>query len=171
MFSIRSEKPEDIPHIRSLNELAFNGPAEANVVDKLRQDCSDLLSLVAVEGDEIVGHILFSPSVIENAHGSVVGMGLAPMAVAPHRQRQGIGSVLIAHGIACLRERGCPFVIVLGHPKYYPRFGFKPAKNYGLKCQWQGVPDEAFMVIILDENVMQCVSGIACYREEFNEAM
>lgn len=70
-----------------------------------------------------------------------------------------------------LRERGCPFVIVLGHPEYYPRFGFERASAHGLACQWEGVPDEAFMVLILDAGVMEGVSGVAVYRDEFNEAM
>jgi len=70
-----------------------------------------------------------------------------------------------------LLDRGCPFVIVLGRPDYYPRFGFEPASRHGLASQWEGVPDEAFMVLVLDKAVTRGVSGIARYRDEFNEAM
>jgi len=97
-------------------------------------------------------------------------MGLAPMAIAPERQRQGIGSRLIEAGLKVLRQQACPFVIVLGHPEYYPRFGFVPASGHGLACQWEGVPDEAFMVLILDKAFMAGVSGVARYRDEFDEA-
>jgi len=144
MFSIREEKPEDIAGIRVVNESAFERPEEANIIDKMRDNCEGLLSLVAIEGDDIIGHILFSPAVIKGEKRKIVGMGLAPMAVIPERQGQGIGTALIERGIACLRELDCPFVIVLGHTEYYPRFGFKPASRYGLKSQWKGVPDEAF---------------------------
>ncbi len=171
MFIIREEKPEDVVGIRLVNECAFEQPEEANIVDKLRKNCGGLLSLVAIESDDIIGHILFSPSVIDSDHGEVIGMGLAPMAVVPQRQRQGIGAALIKYGIARLRESGCPFVIVLGHAEYYPRFGFVSACQHGLRSQWEGVPDEAFMVIILDDNVMQGISGVARYRDEFDEAM
>ena len=98
-------------------------------------------------------------------------MGLAPMAVMPDYQNQGIGSMLVNEGLSQLKEWGYPFVIVLGHPEYYPRFGFKPALLYGLKCQWEGVPDEAFMAVILNEEKMNGVAGVVRYRDEFNEVM
>ena len=92
------------------------------------------------------------------------------MAVLPERQRQGIGSELVETGLAELRERDCPFVIVLGHPEYYPRFGFEPASRHGIKCEWE-VPDEAFMILVLDEVRMPEAGGRARYRAEFSEAM
>ena len=98
-------------------------------------------------------------------------MGLAPMAVAPEHQRQGVGSALVERGLALLRERGCPFVIVLGHPTYYPRFGFVPASRSGLTCQWDGIPDDVFMAQILDAERMHGVAGAARYRDEFDDAM
>jgi putative acetyltransferase len=116
-----------------------------------------------------VGHILFTPVAIEHAGRRVLGMGLAPMAVLPERQRQGLGSELVRRGLEILRERGCPFVVVVGHPEYYPRFGFEPASRHGLVCQWEGVPDPAFMVLILDADAMAGISGVAQYRDEFNE--
>ena len=129
------------------------------------------LSLVAEDQGNIVGHILFTPVTVDRDGHQVTGMGLAPMAVAPNRQRQGIGTALIEHGLGLLRQRGCPFVIVLGHPEYYPRFGFERASRHGLACQWEGVPDEAFMALILDPEALRDVSGIARYRDEFDAAM
>lgn len=167
MVIIRPERPGDSSQIRQVNELAFGQPAEADLADRLRAACAEALSFVAEDGAEIVGHILFTPVLIEGRlH---VGMGLAPMAVRPDRQRQGIGSRLVGRGLDALRERHCPFVVVVGHPAYYPRFGFEPASKHGLVSQWEGIPDEAFMVMILDERAMEGVSGVAEFRDEFNE--
>ncbi len=171
MVSIREDTPEDVPTIRRVNELAFGQPQEAGIVDALRGSCGEFLSLVADSGEEVVGHVLFTPVTIETTRGTVRGMGLAPMAVLPERQRQGIGSALVRHGLAALRDRSCPFVIVLGHAEYYPRFGFERASKYGIRSQWEGVPDEAFMILVLDRRVMDGVSGIARYRDEFDDAM
>jgi putative acetyltransferase len=171
VIEVKQETPDDLPAVREVNEQAFGQPAEANIVEKLRASCRDLLSLVAVDEGQVVGHILFSPATIQTDRGALRGMGLAPMAVLPGRQRQGIGSALVAGGLEILRHRSCPFVIVLGHPEYYPRFGFERASLYGLKSQWDGVPDEAFMVLFLDASVKENVSGVARYRDEFNEAM
>ena len=168
MTAIRPERPEDTPSVRSLNELAFGQPTEANLVERLQQVCTTSLSLVA-EAGAVVGHILFTPVVVESAGRQIIGMGLAPMAVLPDRQRQGIGSALVRRGLEILRERGCPFVVVVGHPEYYPRFGFERASLHGLASQWEGVPDDAFMVSILDVDAMAGVSGVAKYRDEFNE--
>jgi putative acetyltransferase len=171
MVTIREEEVRDIGVIRNINEAAFDGPAEANVVDKLRQVCDECSSVVAVDGDEIVGHVMFSPATIENGDGVIRGMGLAPMAVLPGHQRRGIGTALIERGLEMLREKGCPFVIVLGHADYYPRFGFVPASRYNLESQWEGIPDEAFMILVFDQKALEGVHGVAKYREEFNEAM
>lgn len=168
MTAIRPQRPEDVSRVRHVNELAFGRPAEADLVEKLQQACIDSLSLVAGDAD-VVGHILFTPVVIESARRQVAGMGLAPLAVLPDHQRQGIGSELVRHGLQILRERGCPFVVVVGHPEYYPRFGFEPASTRGLRSQWQGVSDAAFMVLVLDAGAMQGVSGVARYRDEFDE--
>jgi putative acetyltransferase len=168
MITIRSERPEDASRVRLVNELAFGQSAEADLVERLRQACTDSLSLVA-EDDAVSGHILFTSVVVASAGRRVLGMGLAPMAVLPDRQRQGIGSQLVRRGLDILRERGCPFVVVVGHPEYYRRFGFEPASMHGLASQWEGVPDAAFMVSVLDVHAMAGVSGVAKYREEFNE--
>jgi putative acetyltransferase len=171
MMSIRRERPEDVAAIRTVNEAAFGQSTEADIVDALRDACPDLLSLVAVSADVIVGQILFSPATVEGGSQTRHGAGLAPMAVMPEFQRQGIGSKLVEAGLEILREQGCPFVIVLGHPEFYPRFGFVPASRHGLRCQWEGVPDEAFMVFVLDELSMAGVTGVAHYREEIDAAM
>jgi putative acetyltransferase len=171
MITIRPEGPDDSAAVRAINRAAFGDSAEANIVDTLRTTCPDAVSLVAVDGERILGHIFFSPVTISGGHGVTHGMGLAPMAVLPERQRQGIGSMLVRAGVDAMRERNCPCVIVVGHPAYYPRFGFVPASQHGLKCQWDDVPDEAFMVVILDEPAMAGVSGTARYRDEFDQAM
>jgi putative acetyltransferase len=168
MAIVRPERPEDIPRIRHVNERAFERPAEADLVDTLRTACAEALSLAAEDDDgTIVGHILFTPVAVDGTR--TVGMGLAPMAVLPDRQRQGIGSELVRRGLDTLREQRCPFVVVVGHPEYYPRFGFEPASTHGLASQWEGMPDAAFMVLILDAHAMAGASGVARYREEFNE--
>jgi len=168
-MKVRPERPDDIAAIRAVNEAAFGQPAEAGIVDAIRTACPATLSLVAVEDDRIVGHIFFSPVIILAGSETVRGMGLGPMAVVPERQRQGIGSMLVREGIEALRGRKCPFVIVLGHPEYYPRFGFVPASRHGLSCQWEGVPDEAFMALIIDEDAVTGVSGTVHYRDEFDQ--
>ena len=170
MVTIRPERAEDASQVRQVNELAFGQPAEADLIESLRRACTDALSMVAEEG-ELVGHILFNPVAVEGAGRRVLGMGLGPMAVLPDRQRRGIGSQLVRRGLDILRGRSCPFVVVVGHPHYYPRFGFEPASVHGLASQWEGVPDAAFMVLVLDEHAMAGVSGVATYREEFSEVV
>jgi len=168
---IRQEKPEDIDDIHALNELAFGQPQEANIIDKLRINCDNLLSLVAIENEKVVEHVLFSPVEIEGQHEIIRGMGLAPMAVLPEMQHKGIGTQLVKSEIENLRKMQCPFIIILGHPEYYPRFGFERASLYGIKCQWEGIPDDAFMILWLDKSKMNRVSGLAKYRDEFSEVI
>lgn len=171
MISIRIEEVGDHAAVRAINLAAFEGGPEADLVDALRSACSNYLSLVAEEGERVVGHILFTPVVIESAEHRFEGMGLAPMAVAPERHRCGVGSELVRHGLEVLQERSCPFVVVLGHPEYYPRFGFERASTFGLRSQWVGVPDEAFMALVFDPAVLPDGGGVAKYRDEFDAAM
>lgn len=168
---IRPEKPEDIIHIRSLNEMAFGRPEEAELIDRLRTACADHISLVAEDNSTVVGHIMFTPVVVSDGKQEAIGMGLAPMAVLPSRQRQGIGSLLVRSGLEVLQDSGCTFVAVLGYPDFYPRFGFKPASEFNIKCQWDGIPNEAFMILVLDRETMRGVTGTATFRDEFNEAL
>ena len=172
MVDIRLETPGDQPQVRAVNEAAFGQPEEAGIVDRLRISCPEAISLVADDGGEVVGHIIFTVAFIDTPKGKLWGRGLAVMAVLPERQRQGIGSQLARRGLDMLREQGCPYVIVVGHAEYYPRFGFTRASGYNLTSQWEEVPDEAFMVLVFDESAMQGVSGVATYRDdEFSQAM
>ena len=171
MIEVRKEKQEDYGAVRIVNDRAFGTPEEGRIIDMLRKVCQETFSLVAVSDEKIVGHIFFSPVTIDHEDTQVIGMGLAPMAVLPEFQKQGIGSLLVKEGIRRIQGTDCPFIIVLGHEHYYPRFGFEQASIQGLKAQWEGVPDEAFMVMILNESVMAGVSGVARYRSEFDEAM
>lgn len=170
-IEIREELPEDIAAIREVNRRAFGQDQEANLVDALRSNGAALLSLVATSDGEVVGHIMYSPATIgdedPNSALNVKGAGLAPMAVLPEHQRRGIGSRLIEAGTQKLRDSGLPFIIILGHPNYYPRFGFEPANTFNIKCEWD-VPPEAFMILVLDHSKMHHISGLAKYRPEFS---
>ena len=166
LIDIREELPNDIAAIREVNRRAFGQDQEANLVDALRANGASLLSLVATIDGQVVGHIMYSPATIAN----ITGAGLAPMAVLPEHQRHGIGGKLIQAGTQKLRDAGVPFIIVLGHSVYYPRFGFNPASNLGIKCQWD-VPDDAFMLLVLDHSTMQGISGLARYRDEFSTVL
>jgi putative acetyltransferase len=163
-IDIREERPGDLPAIRDLNVRAFGQDQEGRIVDALRSNGAALLSLVAVQGDRVLGHIMFSPATIG---GNVTGAALGPMAVLPEYQRRGIGTRLIEEGTRKLKDIGCPFVIVVGHPNYYPRFGFTPASAHGVTCEWD-LPDDVFMLLVLDEAKMRGVTGLTRYRHEFS---
>jgi putative acetyltransferase len=161
---VRTENTEDYEAVRRLNESAFDTPAEAGLVDLLRQQAAPFVSLVADDGGEIVGHILFSPVELSGARDLV--MGLAPMAVAPARQRDGIGSALVQAGLDECRKLGATAVIVLGHPEYYPRFGFVPASNFSVDCEYE-VPDGVFMAMELEDDSLAGAGGTAKYHPAF----
>ena len=164
-----NETPEDIESINRVNVSAFGRLGEAAVVDELRDNCEVFLSLVAKREDEVIGHILFTPVFIEQPGGKPVeGLGLAPLAVSPEYQGLGVGSALCQAGLTAAEKSGSPFVIVLGHPGYYPHFGFELASDYDVACSYPDVPQEAFMIKILDSEKMSDVSGIAYYRPEFD---
>jgi len=165
--TIREERPEDIAAIRLVNDSAFGQPQEGQLVEALRKSSGVLLSLVAIKDRRVVGHILYSPVSIESGAKEVIGAGLGPMAVLPEFQRQGVGSKLVEAGNRRLREAGMPFIVVVGHPSYYPRFGFEPASRHGIRCEWE-VPADVFMVLVIDRERMLSVSGLAKYRQEFS---
>ena len=162
-MEIREETTADVDAIREVNRRAFAQDQEGNIVDALRSNGAALLSLVAIVDGEVVGNIMYSPATV----GDTLGAALGPMSVLPEFQRQGIGSKLVKAGNQRLKERGCPFVIVAGHPEYYPRFGFTPASKHGIRCEWD-LPDNVFMIAVLDPAKMHGVSGLAKYRHEFS---
>jgi putative acetyltransferase len=172
-MNIRYETVADIAQIHDVNQRAFGRPVEADLVDVLREQARPFLSIVADGDGAIVGHICFTPVTIESrsdedtrgttqTNGLV--MGLAPMAVAPERQHQGIGSQLVRFGLDECRRLGAVAVVVLGHPEYYPRFGFRPASSVGLRSEYD-VPDPVFMVLALTPGVD--LRGVARYHEAF----
>ena len=168
MITIRSEKVEDQKPIRRVNERAFGQPLEADLVDALRINAHPHISLVAIIDQHIVGHIFFSPVSIESAASSFEAMGLAPMAVLPEFQNQGIGGRLVEEGLKKCGELGQSIIVVLGHPKYYPRFGFIPAHLKGLRSEYD-VPADTFMVLELTENVLAGRRGLVRYHSEFSK--
>lgn len=161
---VRCEKAEDQSPVRIVNESAFGRPDEANLVDRLRQENAVILSLVAEMKKQVIGHILFSRMWIDNPNGSLAAVALAPMAVLPAHQRNGIGGMLIRAGLDSLRDRGERIVVVLGHPGYYPRFGFSTDRALGLASPF---PSEALMALELRMNAFSGISGTVRYPAAF----
>lgn len=157
------ELPEDREVIYRINKEAFEQDDEAKLVDALREAADPFLSFVAVKDGRIVGHIVYSPAVIDDKHN---GLGLAPMAVLPECQRSGVGTQLVKDSLEELVARDYPWVIVLGHPGYYPRFGFVPSVERGIQDEY-GAPPEAFMVLELMPGKLKGVTGTARYHEAF----
>jgi|SRR5215472_5700602 len=161
---IRCENEEERPAVRSVNLAAFGEVDEADLVDRLHHEGVVLLSLVAEVGRQIVGHILFSRMWIDTANGSISAAALAPMAVLPGHQRQGVGGWLIRSGLDSLRDRGERIVIVLGHPDYYSRFGFSTEKVRALESPF---PPHAFMAAELSVNALGGICGKVRYPIAF----
>jgi len=164
VIEIRDERPDDVAAIREVNRRAFGQDQEANIVDALRANGGALLSLVATLNHQVVGHIMYSPISVGDGF---TGAALGPLAVLPEHQRRGIGSKLVDAGNRKIKDEGWPFILVLGHSNYYPRFGFAPACNHGIRCEWE-VPQDVFMLLVLDRDRTQDVSGLAKYRDEFS---
>ena len=167
-LNIRHETQADYDAVRHINEAAFDTSAEAKLVDALRVSVESYISLVAERDGEVLGHILFTPVTVDSGDTQWSALGLAPMAVAPANQRQGIGSALVRAGLAECRRIDQPVVFVLGHPKYYPRFGFAPAPQLGLTCEYP-VPDEVFMVAELEPGAINSRTGLVRYAPAFND--
>ena len=170
MVTVRRERTKDYEAIHELNKLAFGGEEEALLVQRLRKSPNFIpeLSLVAVKSGRVVGHILFSSIIIESQSGALPALSLAPMAVLPEFQNQGIGSELVRHGLRESKRLGHNIVIVVGHPGYYPRFGFVQARAKGLEVPFK-VPDEAFMVLELIPGALDGIKGALIYPPEFND--
>lgn len=165
--AIRPEREHDAVDVREVNERAFGGDLEARIVDALRGSDGSI-SLVATLDGRVVGHILFTPVTIEPPETRIRVAGLAPMAVRPEFQRTGIGSALVRAGLDECRRHGYAAVVVVGHPEYYPRFGFVQAHTRNLRYVDE-VPREAFMAIELEPGALPAGGGVVRYRPEFSE--
>jgi putative acetyltransferase len=166
VIPIREQEPADHDQIEAVNRTAFGGNLEAKLVNRLRNEGLVVASLVAVQDDRIVGHILFSGVLIETEHGAVNAVSLAPMAVLPECQRQGIGSELVRRGLQLCRERGKRIVIVLGDPKFYTRFGFSVKMARWLQSPYSG---DCWMALELLPGALDGVRGVVRYPEAFEE--
>jgi putative acetyltransferase len=168
-YYIRPERPEDIPAIFEVHLQAFGQDGEARLVDALRNDGNIIpnLSLVAVYGDRIIGHILFCPITIVSDTAETPALALAPLAVHQNYQCMGIGAALIEEGIAECQRLGHRIVIVVGHPGYYPRFGFTPAHKSGILAPFP-CPDEAFMALPLESGALDGIGGMVRYPAAFD---
>jgi len=158
---IRIETAGDIAAVFDVNVAAFPTRAEARLVDVLRESAKEHMSLVALENHEIVGHIMFTPVTLESYDEARL-MGLAPMAVSPAAQRAGIGTELVRAGLQQCRESGAGAIAVLGHPEFYPRFGFRPASQWRISSEY-GVPEEVFMMMELKPGYLRNYHGVIRY--------
>lgn len=163
---VRPELEEDRIPIGELHRLVFGGHLEADLVDTLRRERRVELSLVAIIGGQIVGHILFSDLEAEIDGRQVKALALAPMAVVPVRQRQGIGARLIGESLTRLERGDYEAVIVLGHESYYPRFGFSAELARKLDSPFKG---DAFMALELKQGALQGEQGSVTYPAAFSE--
>jgi putative acetyltransferase len=169
---IRPETEKDYEKIKRVNDLAFGQKNEGLLVEKLRQTSNYIpaLSLVAELNNEIVGHILFYPVSVHSSGASYPTLSLGPMAVIPAFQRKGVGRQMVFEGLEIAKSLGHDSVIVIGHPEYYPRFGFRLASKWDIKSTFE-VPVEVFMAIELVEGALQGKSGTVEYPKEFEEAI
>jgi putative acetyltransferase len=166
-MNIREEQPSDIEKIRQVNSDAFETEAEANLVNALRDSGCPYISFVAETNNKIIGHILFTPVELTGNENKLKIIGLAPMAVSSQYQNQGIGSKLVKAGLEHCQALGYDAVVVLGHPEYYPRFGFIPSAKYGIKPEYE-VPDDTFMILELVPNALKGHKGVIKYHEAFH---
>src|SRR5258708_4842325 len=166
MLQIRAEKTPDSAGIRNLTLAAFAPRTnEAELVDALREAGQATVSLVAISDGQLAGHILFSPVTLSPALPNPRGLGLGPLAVLPDFQRQGIGSKLVMRGLEVCRGAGFDFIVLLGDPRYYGRFGFRAARQFHLGNEYGA--DEAFMALELRQGALADVSGLVQFRPEF----
>ena len=165
-MNIRKEKDSDKEIIWKVNAEAFETEAEANLVNALRDSGNSFISLVAEKDEEIVGHILFTPVELIGDDSGLKLMGLAPMAVLPKFQKKSIGSQLVKTGKEICSTQGYDAIVVLGHPEYYPKFGFVPSVKYGIKSEYD-VPDEAFMLLELKKDSLKDKNGVIKYHSAF----
>jgi putative acetyltransferase len=168
MIEIRNELPEDHAAVRAVHVHAFGRDAEAHLVELLRNSKQAPIALVATTDGQVIGHIMFSPVTVADAFEDFRGIALAPIAITPVFQNQGIGSKLIRDGLEACRCAGYDAVVVLGHTTYYPRFGFSRAMDYGLDNEYNA--QEAFMVMELRPGTLERIGGLVKYVPAFREA-
>jgi HAD superfamily hydrolase (TIGR01509 family) len=161
------ETPDDLPGIRLVNERDFRTKAEADLVDLCRQRGKIAFSLAAILEGQVVGHVLFTPVTFDPPHPGWRGLGLGPIAVLPEVQRRGIGSRLMRAGLEHVRRLDYGFVVLLGDPAYYSRFGFMPGRAFGLSSDY-GDGDE-FQVLELRPGALTGMAGKVKYVPEFEE--
>ncbi|MDY6867612.1 MAG: N-acetyltransferase [Chloroflexota bacterium] len=126
------------------------------------------ISLVAKTKNQIVGHIIFTLAYTQQKHKKdIIGMGLAPLAVLSQFQGQRIGSALCFAGLTKIESEGYPFVVVNGHPGYYPRFGFESAQKFGIETTYKDIPDDDFMIRVFKPEALKNVARVVHYRPEF----
>ena len=164
------ERPEDADEVCRVNEQAFGGKMEPELVNSLRNHNAVVLSLVAEQDDRIVGHILFSPMTVESENSSFEILTLSPLAVLPEYQRKEIGSRLVKTGLEECRKLGHEIVTVLGYAEYYPRFGFVPAGKKGIGCEFEA-PEEAWMILELKQGALAGRTGTAKFHSVFRDAV
>lgn len=170
MVIIRTETAADYEAVHQVNVLAFGDREdEALLVEKIRRSEGFIpeLSIVAERDQEIVGHLLLSKAMLQDGENTYDVIALAPIAVKPDVQKQGIGKQLILEGIERCKALGYPFIFLIGHPEYYPKFGFKPARAYGFDLKQFEVPDDVFMVCELKEGELQKNKGELIYPKSF----
>ena len=163
----RPETAEDIDSIRKINAAAFETDAEARLVDDLRDSGSPHISLVTEVDAKVVGHILFSRVTLVGTGTDLKITGLAPMAVMPDYQKQGVGTALVEKGLKQCELKGYQAVVVVGYPEYYPRFGFVPGFRFGLKSEYD-IPADVFMVKELVAGILTGYEGVVKYHPLFN---
>lgn len=168
-MNIRDELSSDIEKIWKINTDAFGTEDEANLVNALRSSGCSYISLVAETEDKVVGYILFTPVELSGNQNNLKIAGLAPMAVSSQYQNKGIGSKLVKAGLDHCKSLGYDAVVILGHPNYYPKFGFIPSVKFGIKSEYE-VPDEVFMILELVQGSLKNHKGIIKYHEAFNSA-
>jgi predicted N-acetyltransferase YhbS len=170
--TIKPEEKQDYGSIEIVNDIAFKQKNESILINKLREkpDFIPNLSLVAKYQNEIIGHILFFPVKIIAKESACITLSLAPMSIHPDFQNKGIGSLLIKSGLEQAKKEGFSSIIVIGHPNYYPRFGFLPASKWGIMVPFD-VPDNVFLALELYEDELAKCHGMVDFPKEYFDSM